>query len=382
MENNINEEMSYLLNNLWISKTTQKEKYYKIKSKLTELREISGKLGCDIIANNKIIKLEKLPISIDSTFKIEAFDNKLDYVLYMCLLLFLQYKGLDEQFILSNFTDYTTNVLSSFEGTNKPDWTKYKDRKSLVDVLKYAEKVGIIRLRDGNDESFADNELSEALYENTTLSHYVVRNFKFNVFNCYAPSDFLEEEKKTIDEKDYKKIISYRGLFFYPHLYLPELTEDARNYIKNIRYSIGNDVSKFLDGELILAKDEALVSMPDNRNSELFPDLNKSITDIVLLVCAELNNQEVENLIPKEQFKLILENVFNEYKDYFSKLYRDLPTYKFDEEIMKYMESFKLIKITENYVQVYPICYFFEGYFKKEESVVNNFEYLTLDLEG
>ena len=122
--------------------------------------------------------------------------------------------------------------------------------------------------------------------------------------------------------------------------------------------------------------------MPDNRNSELFPDLNKSITDIVLLVCAELNNQEVENLIPKEQFKLILEKVFNEYKDYFSKLYRDLPTYKFDEEIMKYMESFKLIKITENYVQVYPICYFFEGYFKKEESVVNNFEYLTLDLEG
>ena len=42
MENNINEEMSYLLNNLWISKTTQKEKYYKIKSNLSELREISG----------------------------------------------------------------------------------------------------------------------------------------------------------------------------------------------------------------------------------------------------------------------------------------------------------------------------------------------------
>ena len=381
MDNNINEEMSYLLNNLWISKTEQKEKYYKIKSKLTNLREIAGKLGCDIIANNKIIKLEKLPITVDSTFKISEFDDKLDYVLYVCLLLFLQDKGLDEQFILSNFTSYTVNILSSFEGVNKPDWTKYKHRKSLVDVMEYAEKIGIIRLRDKNNESFADNELSEALYENTTLSHYVIRNFKFDIFNCFSATDFINKEKETIDEKDYKKIVSYRGLFYYPHIYLPELNEDAKNYIKNIRFSINNDVIKYLDGELILAKDEALVSMPDSRKSDLFPDLNKTITDIILLVCKELTDNYEESKIPKEKFNMILEKIFTNFKDYFSKQYRDLPIYKFDETITKYMESFKLIKITENFIYIYPVCYFFEGYFKKEESDENNFEFLTLDLE-
>ncbi len=381
MDNNINEEMSYLLNNLWISKIEQKEMYYKVKSKLTNLREIAGKLGCDIIANNKIIKLEKLPISVDSSFKINEFDDKLDYVLYMCLLLFLQDKGLDEQFILSNFTTYTTNILSSFEGVNKPDWTRYKHRKSLVDVMEYAEKIGIIRLRDKSNESFADNQLSESLYENTTLSHYVIRNFKFDVFNCFNPVDFLNKEQETIDEKDYKKIVSYRGLFYYPHIYLPEVNEEAKNYIKNIRYSIGNDVTKYLGGELIFASDEVLVSMPDSRKSDLFPDLNKSITDIVLLVCKELTDNYEETKLPKEKFNMLLENVFENYKDYFSKQYRDLPMYKFDETIINYMKSFKLIKVTENFVYIYPVCYFFEGYFKKEESSEVKFEYLTLDLE-
>lgn len=381
MDNNIYEEMSYLLNNLWISKIEQKEMYYKVKSKLTNLREIAGKLGCDIIANNKIIKLEKLPISIDSTFKINEFDDKLDYVLYMCLLLFLQDKGLDEQFILSNFTSYTTNILSSFEGANKPDWTRYKHRKSLVDVMEYAEKIGIIRLRDKSNESFADNELSESLYENTTLSHYVIRNFKFDVFSCFTPSDFLAKEQETIDEKDYKKIVSYRGLFYYPHIYLPEVSDEAKNYIKNIRYSIGNDVTKYLDGELILAKDEALVSMPESRKSDLFPDLNKSITDIILLVCKELTDNYESPKLPKEKFNMLLEKIFENYKDYFSKQYRDLPMYKFDETIINYMKSFKLIKVTDNFVYIYPVCYFFEGYFKKEESSEINFEYLTLDLE-
>lgn len=94
--NNFKEEMDLLLNNFWISKKDNKESYYKVKNKLSFLREISNKLGCDIICNNKIIKLEKIPYTIDKTYNIYEFDEKLDYVLFVCILLFLQDKGLDE----------------------------------------------------------------------------------------------------------------------------------------------------------------------------------------------------------------------------------------------------------------------------------------------
>lgn len=379
--NNFKEEMDLLLNNFWISKKDNKESYYKVKNKLSFLREISNKLGCDIICNNKIIKLEKIPYTIDKTYNIYEFDEKLDYVLFVCILLFLQDKGLDEQFILSNLTAYITNILATIDGDNKPDWTKYRHRKSLTDVLKYAKDIGIIRLRDGNDLSYADNEMADALFENTTLCHYVIRNFKFDVFSCFKAQDFIEKEKSTIDEKEYKKIISYRALFYYPHVYLPKVSDDSKNYIKNIRHNIGRDVSKYLDGELIIARDLALICQEDNRKSESFPDLNKSITDIVLLVCSKLRALDLNTTIPIERFNMILENIYKEYKDYFSKKYRDLPLKKFDEEITEYMESFKLISIVDNKILIYPVCYFYEGYYKEKEVFHENYKFLTLDLE-
>lgn len=379
--NDLSEEMSLLLDNYWITKENNKDNYYKIKSKITELREIAGKLGCDIICNNKLIKLEKLPFCIDKTFNIKAFDDKLDYVLFMCLLLFLNDKGLDEQFILSNLTSYISNILATIDGANKPDWTKRTHRKSLTDVLKFSCELGIIRLRDGSDDAYADNETAEALFENTLLSHYVIRNFKFDIFSCHNAEDIINKEKETIDEKDYKKIISYRGLFYYPHIFFGEIPEDAKNYIRNIRFNINKDVEKYLDGELILAQNEALVSIEETRKNETFPNLNKSITDIVLLVCTSLN-EVTEEIVPLEKFNIIIEDVYKEYKDYFSKIYRDLPLYKFDEVIREYMESFKLIKVIDSSVIVYPVVYFYEGYFKSKISEEEkNYEFLTLDLE-
>ena len=199
------EEFNLLLNNWWITKKDNRDDYYKIKSKLTNLREIASKLGCDIICNNKLIKLEKNPLWLDEVYNIPNFDKKLDYVLLMVLIMFLEDKALDEQFILSNFTEYVNNVLANIDGDNKPDWTSFKDRKSLVDVLKYAASIGIIRLRDGNDANFAENIETEALYENTTLSHYLVRNFKFDIFDTTCAQDFIDKELNLLDNKDLKK---------------------------------------------------------------------------------------------------------------------------------------------------------------------------------
>ena len=66
------EEFSSLLNKLWVTKDDSN--FYKIKSKITDIREIANKMGCDVIANNKLIKMEKAPIWLDGVYKIDEFE--------------------------------------------------------------------------------------------------------------------------------------------------------------------------------------------------------------------------------------------------------------------------------------------------------------------
>ena len=370
------EEFSSLLNKLWVTKDDSD--FYKIKSKITDIREIANKMGCDVIANNKLIKMEKVPIWLDDVYKIDEFDDELDYVLYIILIMFLEDKGLDEQFVLSNLTEYIDNILAGINGDIKPDWTKYKDRKTLVDVLKYATSIGIIRLRDKSLD-FSDDIRAEALYENTTLSHYVVRNFKFDVFKCSEAQDFIDKELMTFDNLEYKRIIAYRALFLYPLVPLLDLRNDAFLYLRNMRNNISKDVEKYLKGELIFVKDMAVVSTDEC--DDIFPNLNKSITDIILLVCHYVRNYIEENntnVISKTNFNNILQNVYEDNYKYFSKKYRELSSLKFCIEISNYMESFKMLKIMEDNVLIYPITYMYEGMFEKfSEKEEENIEMLS-----
>ena len=52
------EEFSSLLNKLWVTKDDSD--FYKIKSKITDIREIANKMGCDVIANKKPTFVENL----------------------------------------------------------------------------------------------------------------------------------------------------------------------------------------------------------------------------------------------------------------------------------------------------------------------------------
>ena len=370
MSESICEELNILLDNFWVLKEDNASVYYRIRKHLKELRDIANnKLGCDIICNSKLIKLEKLPIKNSNTYKIDEFDEQLDYVIFVVLLLFLEDKGLDDQFVLSSFSDYVTNILASISGPIKPDWNKYKDRKSLVDVLKYATNLGIIRLRDGDDSKYADDIKTEALYENTTLSHFVGRNFKFDIFNCKTIDDFLEEEKKELDPINRKRFIIYRSLFYYPNIILDEIELEASQYIKNLRNQIGKDVGNFLEGEFVLSKNMGFVSLPSSSSKDLFPNYRKVISDIVLLV-----NLYLEEYKPNDKdkieltifdFKKLLNKVHEENKMYFSKEYREMIEDKFMYNVVAYMQSFDLLKIDKDMVIINPICFLIKGYYPK-----------------
>ena len=56
-------ELEVLLSKRWILKSRDKEMYYKLRDALGELRKFTTeKMGCQIIDNSLLIKMEKIPV--------------------------------------------------------------------------------------------------------------------------------------------------------------------------------------------------------------------------------------------------------------------------------------------------------------------------------
>ena len=56
-------ELEILLNRRWILKSEDKELYYRVRDAVGEIRKyVTDKLGCQIIDNSLLIKLEKIPV--------------------------------------------------------------------------------------------------------------------------------------------------------------------------------------------------------------------------------------------------------------------------------------------------------------------------------
>ena len=376
------EELELLLNNFIITKENNKDDYYKVKSKIKQIREFTtSKLGCDIIINSSLIKLEKIPSMIDNTFKIEDFDNIKDYIFFVLLIMFLEEKTPNEQFILSNLTNFIINTVSAIDKKEiNIDFKDYTTRKSLVDTLKYAIKIGIIRLIDGNDLLFKESVESEALYENTGISHYIMRQFKDDIFTFTKPIDFLN----VIDSEDIlnkKRYSTYRTLLFYPNYDYSDFDTDIYNYFINYRSRIINDLNSILDGDLLIYDNIALLTTTEKNARLTFPNSRKVVHDIILLVNDYIIN-EIDNLkLTKFEFEQIVIKIKEENSKYFSKEYREMKHNKFFEIITNTMEKFKLLKIEDNIFKFSPVIYLISGNYPKEDEEENNFEQLSIEVE-
>lgn len=95
-------ELEVLLNKRWVLKSRDKETYYKIRDALGELRKFTTeKMGCQIIDNSLLIKMEKIPVIPESFMGIQKFSSKEEYAYLCILLMFLEDRDAQEQFILS-----------------------------------------------------------------------------------------------------------------------------------------------------------------------------------------------------------------------------------------------------------------------------------------
>ena len=94
--------LEILLSRRWILKSEDKDLYYKLRDELGEIRKFaSDKLGCVITENSLLIKMEKIPAVAEPFMGIREFSANEEYAFLCMLLMFLEDKDAQEQFILS-----------------------------------------------------------------------------------------------------------------------------------------------------------------------------------------------------------------------------------------------------------------------------------------
>lgn len=135
-------------------------------------------------------------------------------------------------------------------------------------------------------------------------------------------------------------------------LYRDQETEEDFAYIKNFRNMIQGELSELLDCELHVHRTGAFLILGEEcRMGRCFPEEN-TLSDIVLLVNAEIVERidrgqidpgpEEKILIYKEAFTEILETCREKYRGGFIKTYREMMAKEFAGEITGYMKELGL----------------------------------------
>ena len=345
--------LEILLGRRWILKSRDRELYYQVKDQLGAVKRfLTEKLGYQVIVNPYLIKAEKMPAKPENWMGILEFHHKIEYVFFCIVLMFLEEKEAEEQFVLSELTEYIQGQYRE----EQVDWTIYSFRRHLIKVLKYCVSCGILNVDDGNEESFARDDSSEVLYENTGVSRYFMKNFTQDIMGFSSPEDFQKEEWIGVDEDRgiVRRQRVYRRLLMTMGMYRDPETEEDFAYVKNFRNMIQGELSEFLDCELHVHRSGAfLILGEDCRRGRCFPEEN-TLSDIVLLVNSLIGEKIQEGKIvpgaeeqidlPREAFLGILEECRERYSRGFIKTYREMTTKEFCQEVLSYMKELSLIE--------------------------------------
>ena len=161
--------LEILLERRWILKSRDRELYYQIRDELGSVKKfLTEKLGYQVVVNPYLIKVEKMPAKPENWMGIQEFTDPIEYVFFCMVLMFLEEKEAEEQFVLSELTEFIEGQYRE----EQIDWTVYRYRRHLIKVMKYCAGCGILDINDGSEENFARNNSSVVLYENTRVLTY------------------------------------------------------------------------------------------------------------------------------------------------------------------------------------------------------------------
>lgn len=392
MDNNIAKEMDLLLNNFWITKDENRDNYFLLKRNQNNIKAfVSKNLGGKVIVHDRFIKLEKIPATPKATMGIESFVSVLDYVILFLFLLYLEDKPRGEKFILSSITSSIKNMAITLELAHIPDWNNGFDRRSLLRVIDYLKNMNILILKDSDDKNFAETVEADSLYEVTGLSNYLIPAFDYNIYDCKRPTDFLNKEfgEQSLDRGDVRRYKVYRHLLYSPCVSRYDLTDSEYDYLRKMHYMIKKELLDNLDLDVEITKNLSLIFADEKTiQKEYFPN-SKRISDIVLMLNRRIYDFAIkENIvfdkcetfvISKGNFKMILKDLRDSKKDYFSKEFLNLGLDKYVNEVVSYMKKFNFLSEVNNGYLIYPVIYRFLG---KTSNIIKRDENEQLNLLG
>ena len=112
-----------LLDQFWVTRLENRDLYFALKRAQPEYRRlVSELLGWNLIVNESVVKLEKVPPKAMPWMGIQTFQEPMDYCLLCAVLLFLADLDNGAPFLLSSLT----RAIETFLAEIKPvDWTQF-----------------------------------------------------------------------------------------------------------------------------------------------------------------------------------------------------------------------------------------------------------------
>ena len=366
-------EVRTLLENFWICKDKEKETYYKVKRDIPHFQKfVREQLGWKLLHTENLLKLETRPAHAEPIMGIQEFTDIRDYCILCVVLMYLEDKEEQEQFLLSELIDYVETQL-------KPcfpvDWTSFTQRKSLVRVLQYMEKLQMLRVYEGSSEAFGAEAGQEVLYENTGYSKYFATSFPTDISGYESWEDF---EKKDFEEfqKDRGTMRInrvYRQLAVCPSFFW-EGNEDADAlYLKNQRQWVARYLNENLGGTLNIYKNIAFLTLEEDDCYGAVHPRDAMLPEAVLLVCADIQDKLASGVLKKQEnecieltwseFSGLIRECRDTWKNGWSKEFREMDEDKLLGTIVDYMKNWLTIRCEGDRVTVLPSVGRAAGYY-------------------
>lgn len=369
-------EVRELFEQFWICKDSDKETYYKVKRDIPHFqRFVREQLGWKLIHTESLLKLEKIPAHAESFMGIQSFLEIRDYCLLCVVLMYLEDKEEREQFLLSELISYVETQLKSFM---EIDWTSFSQRKSLVRVLQYMEKLQMLRVYEGSSEAFGQESGQEVLYENTGYSRYFATSFTADISGCQSWRDFEKTGREEMGEDTRSARINrvYRQLSVCPAFYW-EGNEDADSlYLKNQRQWVAKYLDENLGGQLEIHKNQAFFMLSEDDCYGAVHPRDAMLPEIVLLIGTQirdlvenrkLQKQDNETIVlSREAFSEIVLECRRRWEDAWSKEYREMEEQKFLENVENYMKNWMMLRDREEGFVLLPSVGRMSGFYPQD----------------
>lgn len=366
-------EVRTLLEQFWICKASDKETYYKVKRDIPNFqRFVREQLGWKLIHTENLLKLEKRPAHAEPFMGVQEFTDIRDYCILCVVLMYLEDKEEQEQFLLSELIDYVETQLKAYM---QIDWTSFTQRKSLVRVLQYMERLQMLRAYEGSSEAFGLEAGQEVLYENTGYSKYFATSFPMDISEYESWEDFEKTGFEELQEDRGAIRINrvYRQLAVCPSFYW-EGNEDADAlYLKNQRQWVARYLDDNLGGRLDIHRNTAFLILEEDDCYGAVHPRDAMLPEVVLLVCAQLRSEvEAGKLSRQENECVILSQAeFTEmvllcrrtWENAWSKEYREMDDKKLIENVFDYMKNWLLLRREKEQIIILPAAGKIAGFY-------------------